>query len=163
MHAQSVCSGSKHDTNCSVWKRETRATSSRRPRRKELTEMSSTYTEAKVEQEEDVECHVNLQREVFVEVLTGLDGTVRQRQKQKMLMSKGRYWQWSVKTQGHFFEIKMFHENENIKDAFFFSWKCIFKISKKKRKISAQKSAIVSVFQCFFLLRKGMHLLSHKQ
>lgn len=80
---------------------------------KELTEMgtlSSTYTEAKVEQEEDVECHVNLQREVFVEVLTGLDGTVRQRQKQKMLMSKGRYWQWSVKTQGHFFEIKMFHE-----------------------------------------------------
>lgn len=94
MHAQSVCSGSKHGTNCSVWKRETRATSSRRPRGKELTEMgtlSSTYTEAKVEQEEDVECHVNLQREVFVEVLTGLDGTVRQRQKQKMLMSKGRY------------------------------------------------------------------------
>lgn len=43
-----------------------------------------TYTETKVQQEEHVERHVNLQREVFVEVLTGLDRTVRQREKQSV-------------------------------------------------------------------------------
>lgn len=37
------------------------------------------YTKAKVEQEEDVERHVDLQGEVLVEVLTGLDWTVRGR------------------------------------------------------------------------------------
>lgn len=42
---------------------------------------SFTYTEAKVQQEEDVERHVDLQREVFVEVLTGLNRTVRGRKK----------------------------------------------------------------------------------
>lgn len=35
-----------------------------------------TYTEAEVQQEEDVECHVDLQREVFVEVLTRLNRTI---------------------------------------------------------------------------------------
>lgn len=40
---------------------------------------SFAYTKAKVEQEEDVERHVDLQSEVLVEVLTGLDRTVRGR------------------------------------------------------------------------------------
>lgn len=39
--------------------------------------LSFAYTKAKVEQEEDVERHVDLQSEVLVEVLTGLDRTVR--------------------------------------------------------------------------------------
>lgn len=34
-----------------------------------------TYPQAEVEQKEHVERHVDLQREVLVEVLTGLDGT----------------------------------------------------------------------------------------
>lgn len=38
-----------------------------------------TYTEAEVEQEKHVESHVDLQCEVFVEVLTGLDRTIRDR------------------------------------------------------------------------------------
>lgn len=41
--------------------------------------LSFAYTEAKVEQEEDVESHVDLQSEVLVEVLTGLDWTVKGR------------------------------------------------------------------------------------
>lgn len=40
-----------------------------------------TYSEAEVQQEEDVERHVDLQREVLVEVLTGLNRTIRQRGK----------------------------------------------------------------------------------
>lgn len=35
-----------------------------------------TYTQAEIQQEEDVERHVNLQREVLVEVLTRLDWAV---------------------------------------------------------------------------------------
>lgn len=54
---------------------------------------SFTYTEAKVQQEEHIERHVDLQREIFVEVLAGLDGTIRQREKQSILMSY-KYW-WS--------------------------------------------------------------------
>lgn len=53
-----------------------------------------TYTEAKVQQEEHVESHVDLQSEVFVEVLTGLDRTIRQREKQSMLISY-KHWQSS--------------------------------------------------------------------
>lgn len=37
---------------------------------------SHAYPQAEVEQEEDVEGHVDLQREVLVEVLAGFDGTV---------------------------------------------------------------------------------------
>lgn len=37
-----------------------------------------TYPQAKVQQEEDVEGHVDLQREVFVEVLAGFDGTIKE-------------------------------------------------------------------------------------
>lgn len=36
-----------------------------------------TYPQAEVQQEEDVEAHVDLQREVCIEVLAGLDGTIR--------------------------------------------------------------------------------------
>lgn len=43
---------------------------------------SFTYTEAEVQQEEDVERHVDLQREVFVEVLTGLNRTIKGRNKE---------------------------------------------------------------------------------
>ena len=42
---------------------------------------SFTYPEAEVQQEEHVERHVDLQREVFVEVLTRLDRTKTQREK----------------------------------------------------------------------------------
>ena len=49
-----------------------------------LKNLRFTYTEAEVQQEEHVERHVDLQREVFVEVLTGLDRTVTQRQKQSV-------------------------------------------------------------------------------
>lgn len=37
--------------------------------------MRQTYSQAKVEKEEDVEGHVDLQRKVFVEVLAGFYGT----------------------------------------------------------------------------------------
>lgn len=40
-----------------------------------------TYTQAEIQQEEDVERHVDLQREVLVEVLTRLNWTVGGRNK----------------------------------------------------------------------------------
>lgn len=46
-----------------------------------LSKQTSTYTEAKIQQEEDVERHVDLQREVFVEVMTGLDRTIKEKNK----------------------------------------------------------------------------------
>lgn len=49
----------------------------------------STHTEAEVQQEEHVERHVDLQREVFVEVLTGLDRTIRQRHRLRLSSRAG--------------------------------------------------------------------------
>lgn len=45
--------------------------------------LSFAYTKAKVEQEKDVERHVDLQSEVLVEVLARLDRTVRGRDMRK--------------------------------------------------------------------------------
>lgn len=47
----------------------------------QINNLSFTHAEAEVQQEKHVECHVNLQREVFVEVLTGLNRTIRNRNK----------------------------------------------------------------------------------
>lgn len=47
-----------------------------------ICNFSFTYAKAEVQQEEHVECHVDLQREVFVEVLTGLDRAIRDRNKE---------------------------------------------------------------------------------
>lgn len=44
-----------------------------------------TYTEAEIKQEEHVERHVDLQGEVFVEVLTVLNRTVRHRRKEMFI------------------------------------------------------------------------------
>lgn len=49
---------------------------------------SLAYPKAKVQQEEDVERHVDLQREVFVEVLTRLDRTVRGRDRNRVSIFK---------------------------------------------------------------------------
>ena len=42
-----------------------------------------TYTQAKVQQEEHVKSHVDLQREVLGEVLAGLDFTARTQKQRK--------------------------------------------------------------------------------
>lgn len=47
-----------------------------------------SYPQAEVEQEEDVEAHVDLQREVFVEVLAGLDRTIRGGNKEGLIFTK---------------------------------------------------------------------------
>lgn len=45
-----------------------------------------TYPQAKVKKEEDVEGHIDLQREVFVEVLAGFYRTREQRKRQKKII-----------------------------------------------------------------------------
>lgn len=49
-----------------------------------IDRLDHAHPQAEVQQEEDVEGHVDLQREVFVEVLAGLDGTVRGGERGKM-------------------------------------------------------------------------------
>lgn len=46
-----------------------------------------THTQAEVKQEEHVECHVDLQSVVFVEVLAGLNGPVRHK-KQRVIFPR---------------------------------------------------------------------------
>lgn len=48
---------------------------------KKINSFRFIYSEAEVQQEEHVERHVDLQREVFVEVLAGLDWTIKDRRK----------------------------------------------------------------------------------
>lgn len=52
-----------------------------------MWDLACTYPQAKVEQEEDVKAHVNLQREVLVEVLAGLDGTSRGENKEAEILT----------------------------------------------------------------------------
>lgn len=58
-----------------------------------------TYTKAKVQQEEDVERHVDLQREVFVEVLAGLNRTIK---KETEMVMSNKYGLSSMDQLGYF-------------------------------------------------------------